>query len=372
MPFIKTGANVIQFGLESSPLGAIPAFVKFTQARKMSKDAAASQKEVERAFYEATRSAVRFGMGSLLSVILASMIPPDDFFSAYESTTQKQRDLLGIKKGVYNAVKIGDYWVSLDFFGPLGAGFVGMMYAKKYGHGATDTFFKGVQGVGSQALQVPGLQDFEGLYKSLKDILAAEPEEALRIGASASINSIRARAIPGILNTFAKATDVKVRQIDRDDLFSRFKAGVPGLRQGLRAKVDITTGKDVEGAGPIENFLLNLFTGSRIKKANQNIIIDEISRLERVGQAPTISDIERSSTKVQGLKSQVSSEKYQNALKYFGEQYGRLTTRLLKTTKYQRASDEDKKLMLNKIRTEVRARMLKRFGYRKPRSKGKR
>jgi hypothetical protein len=368
IPFVKTGANVIQFGLESSPIGGIVALGQLKSALNMKNDKInPNPKEFQRVM----RLAVRSGMGTVLSMILAAMIPPDDFFTAYEVTTQKQRDQLGLKKGVYNAVKIGNKWVSLDFFGALGAPFVGMMYARKYGDGLTDpeSYFKMFQGIGSQALQVPGLQDFEGLYKSMKDILKAKTkEEAGSQALSASINSVRARAIPGILNTFAKATDVKARQIDRDDLLSRTKAGIPGLRQGLRAKVDITTGKDVEGEG----FFTNLLFGSRIKTANESVLIDEITRLESAGQGPAVSDLERSSTKVQGLKAQLTREKYQDALKYFGEQYGRLANRLIKTTKYTRASDEDKKDMLNKIRTEVRARMLKRFGFRKPRSKGKR
>jgi hypothetical protein len=369
MPFIKTGANVIQFGLESSPLGGIPAMFKFKKAWSTAKDPAATEQEKRVAMDLALRSAVRAGLGSIISMILVSLIPPDDFFSAYEVTTQKQRELLGIKKGVYNAVKIGDKWISLDFFGALGSGFVGMMYAKKYGRGVSDTIFKGAQGIGAQALQVPGLQDFEGLYKSMKDILKAESkEEAGFMAAQASINSIRARAIPGILNTLAKATDDKVRKIDRKELFDRLKAGIPGARQTLEAKVDITTGEDVEGEG----FLTNLLFGSRVKTANRSVIIDEISRLEREGQAPTIADLERSSTRVQGLKAQVSSEKFQKALQYFGSEYGRRTARLLKTTRYKRATDEQKKEMLNKVRTEVRARMLRRFGFRKPRSKGKR
>jgi hypothetical protein len=375
MPFIKTGANVIQFGLESSPLGVLPFGAGLIKLRKLQKNPDATQKQIQGAIRTVTRTAVRAGMGSVLSMILAAMIPPDDFFSAYEVTTQKQRELLGIKKGVYNAVKIGNKWISLDFFGALGAGFVGMMYAKKYGKGVLrigtdlDTTFKLAQGVGAQALQVPGLQDFEGLYASMKDILKTDTkEEAGFMAAQASVDSLRARVIPGILNTLAKATDDKVRKISRDKLFDRLKAGVPGLRQTLEAKVDITTGEDVEGEG----FFTNLLFGSRVKTANQSAIIDEISRLEREGQTPTIADLERSSTRIQGLKAQVSPEKFQNALKYFGREYERQTGRLLRTTKYQRATDEDKKEMLNKIRTGVRSKMLKRFGFRKTRSKGKR
>lgn len=376
IPFVKTGANVIQFGVESSPIGGIAALFKLKTVLKLKKDnkLGISTKEGKAEFQQFMRLAVRSGMGTILSMILASLIPPDDFFTAYEVTTQKQRDQLGLKKGVYNAVKIGDKWVSLDFFGALGAPFVGMMYARKYGGSPADKVFKMFQGVGAQALQVPGLQDFEGLYKSMKDILkAGTKEEAGLLATQAAINSVRARAIPGILNTFAKATDPLARQIDRDSLLSRAKAGIPGLRRGLQPKIDITTGEEVKGEG-LRLFgvsLVTLLFGSRVKTANESKLIDEISRLEIEGEAPAIAGIERSSKQVQGLKKQVSSERFQDALKWFGREYGRRATRLITTSKYKKATDEDKGKMLNKIRTEVRSRMLKRWGYRKPKKRGR-
>ena len=363
IPFIKTGANVIQFGIESSPIGGIAALAKLKSAVTAMKDKVDPDMKP---MQDVIRLAVRSGLGTLLSYIIVSLIPPDDFLSAYEVASQKQRDQLGIKKGVYNAVKIGDTWVSLDFFGALGAGFVGMMYAKKYGKGATDTAFKLAQGIGAQALQVPGIRDFEDLAKSMKRILTAKTkEEAGTAALGGTINSVRARVIPGILNTLAKGTDPVVRTIDRDDLLARTKAGIPGLRQTLPVKIDQTTGLEVQGEG----FLTNLLFGSRVKKANESALIDEITRLDAQGEAPAIADIERSSKQVQGLKTQISDSLYQQALEWYGREYGRRAGREILRASYHRASDEDKKKMLNKIRAGVRSDMLKKFHFRKSRGK---
>jgi len=297
-------------------------------------------------------------------MIVAALIPPDDFFSAYEAVTAKQREQMGLKKGVYNAVKISGKWISLDFFGALGAGFVGMMYAKKYGRSPGDTVFKYVQGLGKQILQVPGLIDFEDLYASIKEVLIAETAGEAAIGAAGGvINSVRSRVIPSIVNTLAKATDPVVRKIDRADLLARTKAGIPGLRQTLPVKISPTTGEEIKGEG----FWTNLLFGSRVKTANESALIDEISRLEVVGEAPAIADIERSSKRVQGLKTQLSENLYQSALKFYGREYGRRAAREILRASYRRASDEDKKKMLNAIRTEVRNQMLRKFHYRKNR-----
>ena len=369
IPFVKTGANVIQFGIESSPIGGIAAFVNLKSALAAMKDTAEPDINKRMApMKEVIRLAVRSGLGTLLSAIIVGLIPPDDFFSAYESVTAKQREMLGLKKGVYNAVKIGDKWISLDFFGALGAGFVGMMYAKKYGRGLGDTAFKYTQGLGKQILQVPGIRDFEDLSQSIKEFLAADTAAEAGKGAlGAGINSVRSRIVPGILNTFAQAIDPKVRKIDRDNLLDRVIAGVPVWRETLPTKIEQTTGEEIKGEG----FWTNMLFGSRVKTANESKLIDEISRLEKKGVAPAISDIDRTSSQVKGLKSQVSESLYQQALTWYGREYGRRATRAIFAAAYYRGTDEEKRDILNKIRGQVRTEMLKRFHYRSQKKRGR-
>lgn len=369
IPFVKTGANVIQFGIESSPIGFMTGGVQLAKAIRAQNNSSLTIERKQELMREATRLMWRAGLGSVASAILVGLLDPDDFFSAYDSVTQAQRDQMGLKKGVYNAVKIGGVWVSLDFFGPLGATIVGMMYAKKYGEGPADTVFKFAQGVGQQTLQIPGMDSFEDLVETWRDILTAESlGEGAKGIAISTINTIRSRAIPGILGTLAKATDTKVRKIDRKDLLGRVKAGIPGLRQTLPPKIDITTGREVKGEG----FWITLLFGSRVKTANESRLITEITRLDSQGQAPAIADIVRSSKLVQQFKAQKPEAVFLAALKFFGREYGQRATRAIQKTDYRRASDEDRKKILNKIRTEVRAEMLRKFKFRKPKKGRKR
>lgn len=360
MPFVKTGSNVIQFGIESSPIGGMIALKRLKPALDMAGDKVNPDMKP---LQDVIRLATRSGLGWILSAILIGMLDPDDFLGAYDAVSQKERELMGLKKGVYNAVKIGDKWVSLDFFGPLGATMVGMMYAKKYGDTLPEKSFKFLQGAGQQVLQVPGLTNYEDLVKSLRKLITADTAgEGLQGIASSTVNAVRSRAIPGIVGTIAKGSDDKVRKIDRKNLLDSVKANIPGLRQTLPAKVDITTGEDVKGEG----FFTNVIFGSRVKTANESKLISEISRLDTEGQTPTIADIERSSSHVQLLKTQISENLFQRALQFFGKEYGRRATRLISTAAYQRANDEDKKKMINKIRTDTRADMLEKFHFRKP------
>ena len=362
-PFVKTAANVLQFGIDSSIFGFGQPLYKFNAAWKaMNSKVAPDPKPMQ----DVIRLAVRAGMGTTLTLIFSALIPPDDFIGAYDQLSQKQRDMRGLKKGVYNAVKIGGKWISLDYFGALGSGFVGMMYARKYGKGIGDMAFQYARGAGGQALNVPGIQNFAELYSSLTDALKKDTPGA-GIGGLAvdAYNTIAGRTIPGIVSTVAKAIDPVERQLSKG-LLDRTKAGIPGWRQTLPAKIDRTTGLPVLS----ESFLTTMLFGSRVRTANESRLIDEITRLDSVGFAPAISDIERSSSRVKELKAQLSDVAFQSALKYFGREYGKRASRLISTIAYRRADAEDKKKKLDSIRNDVRSEMLRKFRYRKPKNRG--
>jgi hypothetical protein len=365
-PFVKTQANVLQFGIDSSVFGFGQPLYKLKSALAARKDMTLTDAQRAKPLQDVIRLAIRAGMGTTLSLALAALIPPDDFIGAYEQLTQKQRDMMGIKKGVYNAVKIGGHWISLDYFGALGSGFVGMMYARKYGKNLPDMAYQYARGAGAQALNVPGIANFLELYTSLTDALKKDTEAGLKGLSIDGFNTVSGRVIPGILSTVAKATDTSERQMNKKNWLDRTKAGLPGLRQTLPAKVNQLTGQKIQSEG----FVSNMLFGSRVKTANESRLIDEISRLDKLGFAPAIGDIERSSERVKGLKAQLSPAAYQNALKYYGQQYGKSASRLIATSEYKRAAADDKQDMLNKVRDDAREDMLDRFHYRKPKNKG--
>jgi hypothetical protein len=105
---------------------------------------------------------------------------------------------------------------------------------------------------------------------------------------------------------------------------------------------------------------------------NYPVLGTEIKRLLKADNEPTTVDFVKNSSSVKAFKEQKPEEKFNEAIAWGYAEYGKRAVRLLKTARYKRASDEGKKEQLNRVRTEVRARMLKRFGYRKPRSKGRR
>ncbi len=104
-------------------------------------------------------------------------------------------------------------------------------------------------------------------------------------------------------------------------------------------------------------------------QTNRTALFDEITRLDTSGFAPTTSDVERTSTKVKGLKEQLSEDRYQEALEFFATEYGRRATKLITTRDYRNATDEDKKNAINSLRSKSRNAMLKKFRFKKPKKK---
>lgn len=367
MPFVKTPANVVQAGIDVSGFGAIKAgkaviqeairqggFWKIPEAIKEMKSGNGEPMR------EAVRNAVKSGLGMTLATILAFAFDPDDFVGEYDGLTQKGRDIAKAKNAVYNSIKVGDKYISLDYFGPLSATVVGIMYARKYGQGAENIFQYG-RGVASQATKIPGLREFSDLVGNISDAVQRGDVKKVAGGLSEeAVAYIRARVIPAIVNDVAKATDVKERETS-GDILGKVQSGIPVARWLLPEKINQLTGDDVK----TENFVSTLLFGSRVKTETEGDIVDEISRLYNNDATPAISDVSRSSKRFKELKDQIPASEFRDALKYFGSEYNKRVSARIATTSYKNADDDAKKKQIDKIRGDIMDTTLYKFGYKK-------
>jgi hypothetical protein len=358
MPFVKTPANVIGGGLDAAGLSAVISTFNLPSAIKEMKDGNLDPMR------SVTRGYVRSGLGMTLAFILAGLFDPDDFIGEYP-TSEKERQLLELKNATTNSIKIGNKWISLDYFGTLGAPLVGMLYARKYGNGLLDTAYRYSQGVGIQSLKIPGFNEFYDTIKSLKE---ARPEsskslqENLAGVAVSAVDFIRARVVPAIVYDIAKATDTRERRVDRTKLFDRTKSTVPGLRQDL--PVDRTVlGEERK----TESALSTILFGARLKTARSTEVIDELIRLDSSGNLPSITDVEKTSTRVKEFKNQVDEEKFRQTMDDFGVSFGKELEKLMTSSRYNRGDDEKKANEINSLKEKELDRALRKGGYRKPR-----
>jgi hypothetical protein len=298
-----------------------------------------------------------------LAYILAEAFEPEDFIGEYPTTT-KEQELLRLQKASPNSVRIGDKWISLDYFGVLGTPFIGMMYAKKYGEGKTDQIiYNYYLGSGRQVLKIPSL-DVAG---SLKDLIEkqrfGEAETVTEGLQKAAQDFVTSRLVPSIIYDVAKATDQYEREVKPTDPYQSFQSKLPFLRQQLPPKINVL-GETVQ----TESALNQLLFGSRVKSVNTSPVVEEYTRLAGTGNLPAISDYERTNERYKQLKEQVGEAKFMEVKKFFGTNMNIRTSRLIASARYKRLSDEDKAKEINKIKQDLLDETLKKFRYRKPKN----
>lgn len=346
MPFVKTPAQVVSASIDNAGMGLVKGVYKGLKAYK------SGDKQLMR---EASRDAVRGGIGLTLAAAIAYTINPDDFVGDYDLLSPQEKQMAQMENAPYNSVKINGKWVSLDYFGPLAAPVIGIMYARKYGK--DNPLWSYARGAGSQLFRMPGFTEVKDIYDSIQTAaLSSDPNDITKSAGDELISFISSRVVPGIVSDLARGFDSTERQTGKD-IWSKTKAKIPGLRQQLPEKVSQVTGETI----PTEGLLSTLLFGSRVKTAKDNAVVKEIDRLIGVGNAPAILDIERSSAKVRAMKESMSGMDFQEALKFYGTTYGSKVTALMDNPDYADMSDEEKKKALNSIRADAMDAMLLKF-----------
>lgn len=362
MPFVKVPATVIGTSIDySGVLLPVETFITLKNALNAKK---AGDSGVFRSIFTPNyiRKVTRAGLGITTAMILSSWFDPEEFIGEYP-TTEKERELFKLKKARENSVKIGGKWISLDYFGPLAAPFVGMMTAKKYGTDPIDAFLKYNQGTLVQASRIPGFRDFTDMYDALVDLnpTKSTPEELKEQGITFIADLVRSRTLPAFVSDFAKATDQYERQVEKNDFIGRFMMNIPELRKNLPEKVNIFGEKVTT-----EGFWGSLLFGSRVKQAGDDKLVNELSRLADKQLLPSVTDVSRTSERAKQLKEQIGDQRFRKFYSDFGTVFKQKTLRLIDSGKYRRANDEKKQDLINEVKSKQFDKMLKKHGYKKP------
>ena len=198
------------------------------------------------------------------------------------------------------------------------------------------------QGVIGQALKAPGFKEVSDL---IGDVTRAAQygvsfENIAKDIASWGADQAVARSIPAFITDLGKLIDTYERETG-GEMLRRIQAKVPFLREKLPIKTDVTGRK-------IETEPTNILFGARVKTAVDNAVVKEIDRLNKVGQAPTLSDPTR-----YGKFRSLETKNKDKVRAEFNAEYSKQVKRLIATGSYKRMSDSAKKNQLNKIRKKV-------------------
>lgn len=361
LPFVKTPANVIGAGIDSSgTLLPVDLTVRMFKGLNGVRKGQSYNEAFGESFKGFSKKIILAGLGITFAYLLSTMFKKEDFIGEYP-TSEKERKLLDLKQARERSLKIGRRWVSLDFFGPLAAPLVGFLYAKKYGQDLPSSAWNYYSGVLAQAKSLPGLDEFKDVIDTVKDFgtSGASFEEQKKDAVNFLIDFVRSRSTPAIVSDTARATDKVERRTDKG-IFDKVFAGVPGLRQLLPEKKNIF-GETMTTSGTISTFLF----GARVKKANEDSVIQELDRLSEAHALPSITDVEKTSSRAKALKEKIGDDKFDRAKTEFGKDLYLKFKSAMKSSEYKSKDDEGKQNILDKIKTNEFNRMLKRYGYKK-------
>lgn len=356
MPFVKTPANVAELAVEYAGFG----FVKgaFTVGKSLMKDGQISKEAMQTAM----RGVTRAGLGMTAGYLLASNFDTEHFMGVYDPGRLKIDELANAN---YNAILIGDRWVSVDYLGPLAAPFVSFMYAKKYGSvdyisGATSAYLS----------QLPFV-DAKSVFDLMDTLTSPEPGKLAKTSkdlASAAGDTVASRIIPGIMYDLARATDEVQRDAKQNTFivetplfdmnFDNFIKKIPFLRTELPIKHDVL-GRIMYETTPIESMLF----GARVRDANMDTITTEILRLREKGHTPSVKDLRfMNSTNVVKLKTKLGEDKFYRVVQDYGESVGDIYKLEMRKQSYKKANDEAKAKILSDISEAEYQKLLTKYG----------
>lgn len=350
IPIAKIPANVISRGVEVGGGGFVKAALELREAYddfKSSGDKAGFKKPL--------KTLISMGLGLTIAYLIAANIGKDDFIGAYP-TNANEVALLKARGGIADSIRIGNHWISLEYFGPLGPAITGFMYAKKYGDGTFKSYAEQyLGGLGSGVENLPGISQ-------VRDAIAYIAESG-QGGQKSIIDTAKAG---NDLLTFAKGRTIPAFALDAFKVF------------GPASDVTNNFGAQKEKPAAWQQFLF----GSAVAKSNQGPILDELTRLSDTSNPttgapnlPSLSDIEKY-PKTAVLQSVLPPAKFTEAIGQFKVGFriavGQLIdnqykapatpTKPARILDYKSATDAQKAAMINQVKANTLDAIFKAYG----------
>lgn len=365
-PFVKTPANIAQYGLDASGLGIIRGAGKFVSLVKNHSMLDKVQRKT--LLGEAMRDSLRTGFGVGGALALASFIKADDFVGSYDPNRWKYEQL---RNSNTNSIRIGNKWYSLDYFGPIATPLVAVLYAKKYGKGNIAKMLgQYAVGIADQASNIPFVGSLKDMAMTYNQKVDPNNPDAVKQGLDVIYNifsdQITSR-VPGLLTNIAKLFDINDREAE--GFLKTLQSKVPILRKGLPVKQDFL-GQDImtevgvnEGTQKYVAMLTQILAGARIKTAKDRPYANEIYRLKESGNGASFTSWNyRLGKRQQALKDKVGNDEYR---RIYREEYGKVIidkiSKKISEERYKKMSDADKKLEINKINDAVIDRIYSKY-----------
>lgn len=326
-PFTKVPSAFISRVFDFTPVGPIKTVV--SQIRKGKFD----QRALSEALAEATTGSSVMYLGAELANggLLSGDYPQDP-------KEQARWKAEGITP---NSIKVGNQWLSLNYFGPMGALFgIGknVTDVAKSGGAIPEQLSSAIAGAAKTTLNQSFLQGVSGVLDAVND-----PKRY----AQNYVKNQTASVIPTIVGDVAKATDPLQRQTNSTG--DALVAKLPGARQSLMPQQD-AFGNQLTAAAEPGDLLANPL---RPSQSRSTPLTKELDRLGQAGQS--IFPTPDKSLQVGKEQVKMNPEQSTSFNKAVGQQVQKLWEQITTSQDYQQLADDKKKQALQSALDDVRA-----------------
>lgn len=347
-PFIKTPINVLGAGMEYA--GYTLPFATI----KLAHDAYSGNEKDVRGF---SRQLVRSGLGITIAMLLSGLLDDDQYVPDFTVASPKQKEITRLSNASYNSIRIGNKWVSLDYWGPVGVALAGIMGARQK-QGALAKGASYIENSFTQMRRSPIIATLFNIYNWYDENkkYGKDAEEQFKEMIGNLAGAIWVRAVPMIVSDVAKALDDKQRYNDYNNWVDDIQAQIPFARELLPPKYN-----DFGAIVPTENAFWTIVAGARVKTANDDKVYREILDLSNQGQDVVLTTRNFKDMKTARL---LLSPREFNELE--GVTHAAIRDAYLnvsETDAYKEAEPEQKKKLLEQTRTGVMQMVLSDSGY---------
>jgi hypothetical protein len=326
IPFSQVPSSIATRIIERTPLGVAKEIIHQVKNRQF------NQRAMSVAVADGSAGVAMIGAG-------AALAKAGELTLSYP-TEKAERDLWELEGKQPNSVKVGNKWISLNYFQPLGSLFAaGARYqtAKSQGEDNTTAYSAAAAGAAKSLTEQSFLKGVSGALDALSD-----PQRSAEKFAENTSGS----AIPNFIRSFARSKDPVNRE--QDGLGEAVKAGIPGVRETLPVKTNMYGDAVPRKTGPVSSYL-NPLRPSDIPETTQ--LNGELRRLFNEDFATTAVKIQKNAL---GKDAPTLSRDQQLQLKKdVGQELKKAWTGIVADPRYQSLSDKDKQKKLNDAKGDI-------------------
>lgn len=328
MPFTGVPSSIVGKAIDYSPIGLVKGAVKAGKVLIGDSNVASLQRQASQDLGRGIVGTALVALGAYLAQKGLMTGNPKD------ASESNQWQLEGKQA---NSVLIGGKWRSINSIGPQAIILLAGAKAKE-DLGQEGGVGKFIGDIGKDFLNQTFLSGVQGLTNAVSD-----PTRY----AQSYLQSEASSFIPNIVKDTAKAFDKTSREIN--NIGDSIKSGIPGLRNTLTPKRDVL-GNEVSQEPTGIGAYIDLFNS---KTPISNTVVDELARLNNVGQNSAPSKLSKNQT-IGKQKITLTPSQLDYLEQAVGEKLSGTLNTLFNSESYRSLSDEEKSKAISDLTSKIR------------------